>query len=166
MPTRQKLILVTLISLFFVLEVNVLAETEGNSVLKENDYMEAYTLEDQHGTLRTLQKDTETIILSFDMKLSKTFHKWLKDEESNYLINRNTEYIIDITGMPSIITWLFAGPKMRKYGFRILLIKEGDFGDRIPKQEGKFTMIKLDENHKVIDISFLDKIDAIRAYIE
>ena len=124
--------------------------------------MEAYTLEDQFGTLRTLQKDTEEVILSFDMKLSKVFHKWLKDKESNYLMNRNTEYIIDITGMPSIITWLFAGPKMRKYGFRILLIKEGNFGDNIPKQEGKFTMIKLDENHNITNISM----DAITAYIE
>ena len=128
--------------------------------------MEAYTLEDQFGTLRTLQKDTEEVILSFDMKLSKVFHKWLKDKESNYLMNRNTEYIIDITEMPSIITWLFAGPKMRKYGFRILLIKEGNFGDNIPKQEGKFTMIKLDENHNITNISFLDKMDAITAYIE
>lgn len=162
----KKLILVTLISLVFVLEVSVLAETDGNSVLKENDYMEVYALEDQHGTLRTLQKDTEEVIISFDMKLSKTFHKWLKDKESNYLASRKAEYIIDITGMPSIITWLFAGPKMRKYGFRILLIKEGNFGDNIPKQEGKFTMIKLDENHKVIEISFLNNMDAIAKSIE
>ncbi|MGR3317534.1 MAG: hypothetical protein ACUZ8O_03570, partial [Candidatus Anammoxibacter sp.] len=94
------------------------------------------------------------------------FHKWLKDKESNYLMDRNTEYIIDITGMPSIITWLFAGPKMRKYGFRILLIKEGNFGDNIPKREGKFTMIKLDEDHNITNISFFDNMDAIRAYIE
>ena len=128
--------------------------------------MEAYTLEDQHGTLRTLQKDTEKVIVSFDMKLSKSFHNWLKEKESSYLADNKTEYIIDITGMPRIVTWLFAGPKMRKYGFRILLIKEKGFVDNFQKKEGTFTVITLDSDHKITNISFPDNIDAIAKSIE
>ncbi len=162
----KKLIFATLISLLLVSTTEMPANAEDSGVLKQNDHLEAYTLEDQHEISHTLQKDTEKVIVSFDMKLSKKFHQWLKEKDDSYLADRKTEYIIDIRGMPSIITWLFAGPKMRKYGFQILLIKEGDLGDKLPKQEGEFTVIELDSNHKATNISFLNNIDAITKSIE
>lgn len=159
--------LITLFSLLSILpESTKTVEADTDYVLKVNDVIEAYTIEDQHGTLRTLNKDTKEVIISFDMKLSKKFHKWLNDKESTYLSRNKTEYIIDIREMPSIITWLFAGPKMRKYGFRILLIKEGDLADRFPKEEGSFTVIKLDQDHKVTNIRFIDNIDSLVKYFE
>lgn len=166
---RLILTLPVLVVWLFILETNISAktgETTERTVLKENDYMEEYMLEDQHGVLHTLQKDTEKVIISFDMELSKAFHKWLNDKESTFLVDHKIEYIIDITKMPNIITWLFALPKMRRYGFQILLIREGHFGDKFPKQEGKFTVIKLGTDHKVNNISYLDKMDAIAESIE
>ena len=166
--------IVALITMFGLLSILAAStktvEAEGNNVLKVGDsvidLIEEYSIEDQHGVLRILSKDTEEIIISFDMKLSKKFHKWLNEKESNYLSRNKAEYIIDIREMPSIITWLFAGPKMRKYGFRILLIKEGDLGDRFPKEEGSFTVIKLGQDQKVTNIRFIDNIDSLTKYIE
>lgn len=159
--------LITMFSLLSILTgLTKIVKAEGDYVLKVNDVIEAYTIEDQHGKLCTLNNDTQKIIVSFNMKLSKKFHKWLDEKESNYLPRNKTEYIIDIREMPSVITWLFAGPKMRKYGFKILLIKEGDLGDRFPKKEGSFTVIKLDQNQKVTNISFIDNIDSLVKYVE
>ncbi len=163
---KLTLALALAISISIFTQITVSADTKEESLLKENDLMEPYSLEDQHGVLQTLNEDTEEIILSVNMKLSKAFHKWLKEKDDSYLSDNKTDYIIDIRGMPSIITWMFAGPKMRKYGFPILLVKDGDFPDKFPTVEGKFTVLKLDSNHNISEISFIDDPDKIAEFIE
>ena len=44
---------------------------------------------------------------------------------------------------------------MRKYKFSIRLIKEGVYGDEFPKQEKSFTVITLNQDHAISDISFI-----------
>ena len=49
-----------------------------------SDFM-AYTLADQHGKEHALQPETRTVIMSFDMKLSKGIHEWLSTKDADYL---------------------------------------------------------------------------------
>lgn len=155
-----------LVTVFSIFQAAIFADDVSNGKLKEGDHIETYSLQDQHEVVQELKKDTKTVIFSFGMDLSKKFHKLLKSKDNNYLANNKTEYIIDIRGMPSLITWLFAGPKMRKYGFPILLVKEGDFPEKFPSQEDKFTILKLDEKHSITEISFIDDINKVISIIE
>lgn len=155
---------VSCLSILAVQQRSVFAE--ARDVLDVGDVMDAFTLENQHGELCTLDKGTERLIVSFDMKLSKSFHKWLKEKGNTWLTDNKAEYVIDITGMPRIVTYLFAGPKMRKYGFQILLITDDEFGNTFPVREGTFTIVRLDANHNVTDITFAASIEEIVAGVE
>ncbi len=154
-------VLIAVVCLCFSTHARLFAEDETADLIKVNDVFDTYSLEDQFGEIQTLRKDTKTVIASFDMKLSKSFHKWLKIKEDSYLDDNKAEYIIDIRGMPKIITYLFAGPKMKKYGFPIRLIKEGEYGDEFPKQEKMFTVITLNADRTISDISFIDDFDEL-----
>lgn len=155
-----------LIGVLLISQAQCFSDTEEQVLVKNGDIMETYSLEDQHGALQNLQPGTEVVIMSFDMKVSKEFHKTLKGKEKTYLSDNKIEYIVDIRGMPSLVTWMFAGPKMRKYKFPILLVKEGNFPDKFPKQEGKFTILKLDPQHNITDISYIGDIKKVIEYID
>jgi hypothetical protein len=101
-------------------------------------------LTDQHENPVNLGSETELVLLSFDMALSKSMHGFLSEKEPDYLATHSTQYVSDIAKMPKIITFLFAGPKMRKYPFPIILNEADDFGPLFPQQEDKITAIKLD----------------------
>ena len=53
----------------------------------------AYTLADQHGEEHALQPETRTVIMSFDMKLSKGIHEWLATKDADYLATHQAEYV-------------------------------------------------------------------------
>ena len=95
------------------------------------------------------------------MSVSKAMNLWLNEKDKNYLAENSTEYISDITEMPSIITWLFAGPKMRKYPFEILLADDEHFAPKYPIQEEKILVLDLDASKKVTAISYFENMDQI-----
>ena len=159
-------VLIAVVCLCISAQGRVFAEDTTADLIKVNDVFETYSLEDQFGEIQTLRKDTKTVIASFDMKLSKSFHKWLKLKDDSYLDDNKAEYIIDIREMPKIITYLFAGPKMRKYKFSIRLIKDGVYGDEYPKQEKSFTVITLNQDHSISDISFINDFDELAKRLE
>ena len=128
--------------------------------------MTTYSLADQHGNAHILQKDTRFVVLAFEMQLAKTLHQWLAKQDANYLTQHQTEYVADISGMPSIITMLFAGPKMRRYPFPIILADNPDFAGGFPQQTGKISLIQLDAEQVVSGIQYVATPDEIQAVID
>lgn len=61
----------------------------------------------------------------------------------------------DISGMPGMIARLFALPKMRGYGYSLLIASDPDATAHIPRQPGKVTLIQLKDG-RVTGISFTD----------
>ena len=135
----------------------VLARTTVAEPVAVGDPMTTYHLEDQFGKEHDLAADTRAVVICSEMSLSKTLHAWLKEKGGDYLPDRHTEYVSDITGMPTPITVLFARPKMKKYPFRILLAQDHDFGPLYPKEEGKIAVFLLAEDHTVTDVRFISK---------
>jgi hypothetical protein len=61
----------------------------------------------------------------------------------DYLAKVGAVYIADISGMPRIISKLFALPKMRKRPYPLLLDRSGEATERIPDVDGQATLVYL-----------------------
>ncbi|MEX0596328.1 MAG: hypothetical protein WD512_07490, partial [Candidatus Paceibacterota bacterium] len=134
-----------LLTIFLILisPIHSIAEesAEANKkVYQVGDYFEPYKLQTQHKVPHTMSPETKVVILSFEMSLSKEVHKALEKKDKNYLKDHQTEYVADISDMPDIITFLFAGPKMRGYDFPIIWAREDNFDLKYPKKKERLTV--------------------------
>lgn len=126
-----------------------------------NDNIGTFSLPNQHDEKVTVDANIETILVSFEKGTSGDLNDYLKTQKKGFLENNKAVFIADISGMPSIITKLFALPKMRDYNYNVLLIYDED--NRFLKQEGKLTQYKL-ENGVIKSISYISKEDIAKAF--
>jgi len=68
----------------------------------------------------------------------------LGDTEQRVLDERGLVYVADISGMPAVISRMFAIPKMRKRPYRVLLDRDGAVVRDLPRVEGRPTLVALD----------------------
>jgi len=129
--------------------------------LSIGDQFPSQTYEDPHEAKHQLNPDTKYVLVSFEMEISKGIHNWLADKDPNYLEQHKMEYVADITKMPSIITFLFARPKMKKYKFPILLAKDEKFAPQFPILEGKFAVFELDDTRKVKEVRYFKDMESL-----
>ncbi len=122
--------------------------------LSIGDQFPNQTYEDPHEAKHQLNPDTQYVLVSFEMELSKGIHTWLSEKEPDYLEKHKMQYVSDITKMPSIITFLFARPKMKRYKFPILLAKDEKFAPQFPILEGKFALFELDDDRIVKEVRY------------
>jgi len=122
-----------------------------------NSNIGSFELSDQFEKKHTVNSDIETIVFSTEKDTSAALNEFLATKEKGFLEVNKTAFIADISGMPSIISYMFALPKMKKYNYNVLLIEEeGD--KRFLKEEGKLTVYKL-ENGIVKSINYVDPKD-------
>jgi hypothetical protein len=114
-----------------------------------------FSATDQHGTAFTLNaKQTEFLLVSFDMETGKKANAALNALGKDYLPGKHAVYVANIHGMPAVGR-LFALPKMRKYAHRIVLGDDANLLAPFPQQTGKVTVLKLDDA-KVRKVSYWD----------
>lgn len=95
------------------------------------------------------------LLISFDKKVSEQVHDFLSKQEKGFLNKQNARYIADISGMPSLITKMFALPKMRDYEYTLLLIKDEALAENFRQSEDQLLVFRL-ENNMIQDIEFID----------
>jgi hypothetical protein len=122
-----------------------------------NSNINSFTLNDQFDKPHTVNADTKTIIVSFEKGTSADINEFLNTKEANFLEKNQAVFIADISGMPSIITSLFALPKMKKYKYNVLLIYDEE-DKRFSQQKERTTVYTL-ENGIVKSISYIQKDD-------
>jgi len=131
--------------------------------IKVGDTFPTLTLEDQFGEkIAIKQQGSSTLILSFEKDVSADIKKYISTKEKGFLQTNNIMYISDISGMPSLITSMFALPKMKKFPFQISLIYDEKEATSIARQEGKVTVITLTDNQiKTIQFVEAEKLDTV-----
>lgn len=92
--------------------------------LQIGDSIEGITLEDQFEKVHTIPNDTKLIFFTASRDESGIIKDYLAEQKADFLASQKAVYIADLSGMPSVITSLFALPKMRKYKFSMLLLDE------------------------------------------
>lgn len=128
-----------------------------SSSFKVGDNIGVFSLPNQFDKKRSVDPSVQIIIVSFEKDTGANVNNFLNSKNVDFLQKHHAVFIADISGMPSIITKLFALPKMRDYKHSILLIyNEND--ERFVKEEGKSTLYKL-QNGIIKSISFITKDD-------
>jgi hypothetical protein len=118
----------------------------------------AITLADQHDVEGSVRSDTRCVLFSRDMSAAKIVQEALGNDPS---APAATMIVSDISGMPTLITKLFALPALRQRPYRILLDREGKATEDIPSVDGKVTVLYL-RDFTIERLEFVDSAEALR----
>lgn len=122
-------------------------------------------LNDQFGKHITLKTMPHTLVMAFEKGTSATVNDCLGKQNGAYLSEHKAAYIADISPMPTFIAEAFALPKMRKYPYTVLLIRDEEIGLKFPAQEGKITVLRL-EGNVIKAIEYVTTADELKKAIE
>jgi hypothetical protein len=122
------------------------ATAQGPTLVPER--LEAFELADQHGAPRRVDAAVRVLLLSRDMDGGAVVRGALETkggEAGAYLAARGAAYVADVSRMPGVVRSLFALPRMRSRPYPVLLDTTGDVTRALPSEEGRATVIWLDE---------------------
>ncbi len=111
------------------------------------------TLPDQFEKQHKITKAEKIVVMAFEKDISVAMNEYLKEQPSGFLQKHKAKYISDISSMPSVITWMFAMPKMKKYPFSLMLIND-ESGKQYDKEAGKITVYRL-RDREIRSIEFI-----------
>jgi hypothetical protein len=126
--------------------------------------MQAVTLEDQHGTRQTIDESVKIVLFSRDMEGGDLIKQALAGTAPDFLQDRHAVYVADISGMPRLISRMFAIPKMRKRPYRMLLDRDGSVTKNFPDVKGKATVMHV-AALEITRIDHLSSADAVRTAV-
>jgi hypothetical protein len=116
--------------------------------------MPTITVEDQHGKPVRVDANTLRLLFTAERGVNDMVSKLLSAQAVGVLERQQAVYVADITAMPSIVTRLFALPKMRELPFSMGLVREAaqvaQVAD-IPRQPGAATVLRFEEG-KLVEI--------------
>jgi len=125
-------------------------------VLKVSDKFPFPDFSDQFEKKLAITPETKEIIISFSKKNGKAVKAFLASHKG-YLKERQAVYLADMTSAPSLAMSLFMMPALKKYDFSVGLIEDDEIAERLPKVEGKSTVIKLEKLY-IKSIKFVDRL--------
>jgi len=134
----------------------------NKSTLKE---FNSFEYETPLGRQMKISKKTELIIVAFEKDTGKLVNSYLKEQDPFYMPKRHVVYIADIHNMPSIITNMFALPKLQKYKHPIYLHYDEEFEKFVPNEEEKVTLIRFGDGI-VISVEYITTAEELKVAIE
>ena len=137
--------------------------TMANADLKVGETFPKTELPDQFDKTQRITKEDKWVLMTFEKSVAVELSKYFKQKPSNYLKDYKVKIISDISSMPTLITKMFALPKMRRYPFSVMLIRD-EFGEQFDRKEGMVTLYRLRKG-KIKEISFMrpEELDAALA---
>jgi Na+(H+)/acetate symporter ActP len=132
------------------------------SSFEVNQNIGTFSLPNQFDEKQTIDSSITTILVSFEKGTGKDVNQFLASKDKDFLKNHHAVFIANISGMPSIITRMFALPKMRDYKHSVLLIYD-DEDKRFVSKDEKTTVYKI-ENGVIKSISFITKDDLEKTF--
>ena len=136
------------------------AAAQQTQTVSPGDSIDPFAIADQHGKSVEVNEDVRLLLFSRDMKANKIAKQAFLKAPEDFLPKGHAIYLIDVSGMPSIVTKLFAVPKMQDYSYRVFLDRDASLTTGLPSEEAKVTVMHLDKL-KVQSIEFVDSPEAL-----
>ena len=126
----------------------------------------SFTLPDQFDTPHSLTADTQKLILVFAKSTGHTVKAFLKQQDKNYLPQRHTLFVADISPMPTVIRNTFALPDFRKSAYSVLLIYDENIAKQLKneKEADKIALVNL-ENGMVKSVKYVTTEEALKTWL-
>ena len=134
-------------------------EYAEGSVLRPIELVDQF---DEHVVITDFSK---IAIVVFDREASDVVNTFLQTQSPEYLAKHGAFLIADISEMPGFVAQAFALPKMRKYPYRVLLIKDEEQGMLFPGEEHKITIMYINHN-KIKKISYITTANELKAILD
>jgi hypothetical protein len=150
--------------LFFMLSVLALNAdflNVSSSITKLNEFKYVTP----QGNEIKIPKEVKLIIVSFEKDTGALVNEYLNTKSPDYLTKYNSIFIADINKMPSVITKMFALPKLRKYKHPMYLNYDEKFEQSVLGKEEMVTLLHV-ENSVIKHISFIVRKEELKAAIE
>ncbi|PIE71675.1 MAG: hypothetical protein CSA22_02295 [Deltaproteobacteria bacterium] len=148
--------------LLFLLPV-LLSATVANA-MQVGDPLPTFKIVDQFGKEQVLSSDTKTIMVTSSKVTSEIIKDYLLEKGKGFLERNSAYYVADISGMPSVISKLFAVPKMKDYPFSILLVDKKQ-AKTFSKKEDQITIYTI-ENGKVLSINYIKEKEELASFFK
>ena len=123
------------------------------AVLQPGETLPPINLTDQHEKPLAIARDTRLVFFAAEMDGSRLMTKALAALPATALKDRNAVYIADISGMPGLVSIMFAGPKLQREAYTVALVKDAKEAAILPRKPGAVTVLRIDDG-KVIAIEF------------
>jgi len=174
----KKIILaLTTISLLFITgcgkkeienkEKVVMTSGEVSSGIVIGKELAPFTFKDQFEKDHSLTKEVKKVVFAFSNATGKLMKMYVSLQPKGYLSSRKILYIADISGMPSMISKMFAIPAMKDDGFPILLIKEKENAIRFRNEDQKGAVMIINLENKIIkSVKFVTNEADLKAEID
>jgi len=127
----------------------------------------SFTLPDQFDNAISLTPNIKKVIFVFAKATGHTVKEFLKKQDKNYLPARNTLFIADISGMPTVIRNTFALPDFKKSSYSVTLIYDKNIAStyKNEKDTDKITIVTLN-NNVITDIQTLSTENELKAALQ
>jgi hypothetical protein len=129
--------------------------------LSVGDAVPGFELKDQFDETHAVDVATRVVLFSRDMGGGDLLKQTVASLPEGFLAEHGAVYIANISGMPRIISKLFAMRKMRKRPYPLLLDRTGEATAWIPDVEGKATLVFLDAL-RITRVSHHASVSAVR----
>ena len=126
----------------------LLATAAHAGSLAVGDPMPPLAREDQHGRAGGVG-GARVVVVSRDMEAGDVVKKALAGRDQAFLDQHAIVYVANISGMPAMVTRLFALPRMRERPYRMLLDLDGNATKDVPAVAGRPTVLALDDGRVV-----------------
>lgn len=149
----RKIILLTLLCLG--LNTAAVATEAETAQLQTGDAIPAITLQDQFDKPLSMAADAQTLLFVIEKPASDLVNDYLMKQDKGFLASKKAYFIADISGMPSVITKMFALPKMRERPYSTLLAYDAEEVAFMPREKNKVTVVKV-SGGKVESVQHVD----------
>ena len=133
-----------------ILSLNAAAFKVGSEIQVLNEFK----YETPKSRKMKIPQNTKTLLIAFDKDTGALVNEYLATKNKYFLQRKKSIFIADINKMPTVITNMFALPKLRKYNHLIYLHYGEQFQEFVPKASDKITVIRF-EDKKVKSISYI-----------
>lgn len=126
--------------------------------------LQKHTFEDQFAQPMMLSVSTQWLVFSYDKSGGDWVKQAFNEMQFTDLEARGGIYVADVSAMPSLITRMFALPKMREYPFRVALDLEGKSTADWSRTEGAVTLMRLN-NLEIVQLTQANSVEQIKAFL-
>lgn len=135
--------------------------------LAAGSVMPTLSLNDQHDKPAPVGPATRWVVFTAEKPVSDMVSAVLAAQAAGVADRLRLVYVADISGMPALVTRMFALPKLRELPFPVALVREAaqvtQVAD-IPRVKGAATVLRLD-NGRVAEVATVRLADELRSLL-
>lgn len=135
------------------------------AALRPGDTLPTLKLNDQHEHPYAMPANTRVLLVTADKSSAALAHAVLKDIPKTEQERRGIVNVADISGMPSLVTSMFALPKMRDYGYRIMIGMDPGQTAMLPRAADAVTLVEL-ESGRIKSVEDVRDIPALKVRLD